>query len=316
MNMTNHLNNASRDACISATALLKRPCMPPFSLADGLLHEGLLLLGGHHLVGKSWLMLDAALSVATGGQVWKHFAVSEPQPVLYMSLEDPEWRLSERLQALRPGGNPAGTFEFLYRFPKLNEGGLEKLRGFVEGGRYRLIVIDSLPRLIPYSKDYRQTIRALTDLQDLCRQHPVCLVAVLPLVIAEMESIFDALPTSTGAPSVLWVLKAQYTDTVRTLYIRDNRGIFRTLRLHFAGEHWQCLLPEDEREHEMVQLRQDILELFDVTNGSMHVDEISRVLSHPRTLYRTTIRSLADMLRDGEIVRLECGRYALARDVS
>ena len=38
----------------------------PRPIVEGLLHEGMLLFGGKSKRGKSWLMLDLALSVATG----------------------------------------------------------------------------------------------------------------------------------------------------------------------------------------------------------------------------------------------------------
>ena len=38
-------------------------------------------------------MLDLAVSVATGARVWGHFAVPEPQPALYVSLEDGRRRI-------------------------------------------------------------------------------------------------------------------------------------------------------------------------------------------------------------------------------
>ena len=60
---------------------------PPRHIVDGLLYEGMLLFGGKSKRGKSWLMLDLALSVATGTRVWRHFEVPEPQSVLYISLE-------------------------------------------------------------------------------------------------------------------------------------------------------------------------------------------------------------------------------------
>ena len=312
MAFNSHLNMDFGETPESAEALLAQPSVPLFSLADGLLHEGLFILGGQHLTGKSWLMLDLALSVATGGHVWRHFPVHEPQPVLYMALQDPRRRLQERLCAIQPDFRTTGVLQFLYRFPVFNEGGLEKLRGWVESGRYRLIVIDSLPRLVPYSRGYRKTVQALAELQDLCHRHAVCLVTLVPLVMAEMDPIFDAVPKSKGAPSVLWVLEARSRNPVRTLYTRDDEGIYRSLRLHFAGKHWQYLSPEDERQKASSQLRQDILGLFDGRDGAMHEDELSEVLSYSPDLYRKTLRSLATLLEEGEVVRLESGRYALA----
>ena len=75
----------------------------PRPIVEGLLHEGMLLFGGKSKRGKSWLMLDLALSVATGNPVWRHFEVREPQPVLYIALEDSRARIQRRLQEIRPG---------------------------------------------------------------------------------------------------------------------------------------------------------------------------------------------------------------------
>ena len=80
--------------------------------------------------------------VATGNRVWRHFDVPEPQPVLYIALEDSRARIQRRLQEIRPGVRTKGKLQLLYSFPMLNDGGLEKLRQYIVGGGYRLIVID------------------------------------------------------------------------------------------------------------------------------------------------------------------------------
>ena len=109
-----------------------RPSRP---IVEGLLHEGMLLFGGKSKRGKSWLMLDLALSVATGSRVWGHFTVPEPQPVLYMALEDGRGRIKQRLHDIRPGVKTNGYLQLLYNFPLLNNGGLEKLQGYIESRR-------------------------------------------------------------------------------------------------------------------------------------------------------------------------------------
>ena len=249
--MKHHLNSDG-DSPISMTELLKQPCATPFSLADGLVQEGLLLLGGHPIIGKSWMMLDLALSVATGTPVWGHFAVPEPQPVLYISLRDRRSRIKHRLDAIRPDFKTNGYLHLLWDFPNLGEGGLEKLRGYIEEGRYRLIVIDPLIRLAAYDKGCLHLLRLLADLRELRRRHPVCLAVVMITTKPKIDRIFDDLPTSDHAPSARWFLK--HGKPIRTLYIRDGIGIFRTLRLHFAGERWQYLSPGDKRDTES-QLR-------------------------------------------------------------
>ena len=58
--------------------LLADTIPPPRPIVEGLLHEGMLLFGGKSKRGKSWLMLDLALAVATGKPVWQHFPTCEP----------------------------------------------------------------------------------------------------------------------------------------------------------------------------------------------------------------------------------------------
>jgi RecA-family ATPase len=53
----------------------------------GIVCEGLSLLAGPPKVGKSWLSLDLALSVAGGGKAFGAIPV-QPGPVLYLALED------------------------------------------------------------------------------------------------------------------------------------------------------------------------------------------------------------------------------------
>ena len=118
----------------------------PKPIVDGLLHEGMLLFGGKGKRGKSWLMLDLALSVATDRRVWGHFTVPEPQPVLYMALEDSRGRIQRRLHEIRLGIRTNGQLQLLYNFPLLNDGGLDELRRYITSGRYRLIVIDVLAK--------------------------------------------------------------------------------------------------------------------------------------------------------------------------
>ena len=96
------------------------------------------------------------------------------------------------------------------------------------------------------------------------------------------------------------------------LYTRDDQGIYRTVRLHFAGQHWQYLSPEDKGKKKSSQLRQDILDLFGVTGGTMREDDLSEIFSHSPGRHRKTIRSPASLLQEGQVVGLESGRYALS----
>jgi hypothetical protein len=76
---------------------------PPTRWAvPGLIAEGLNLLVGPPKVGKSYLILDAAVSVASGGVVLGTIPVDQGE-VLYIALEDGPRRIKQRIEQLGHG---------------------------------------------------------------------------------------------------------------------------------------------------------------------------------------------------------------------
>lgn len=248
--MKNHFNDRESNRK-SMPEPLNPSNAPPVSLADGLLQDGLLLLGGRAITGKSWMMLDLAVSVATGTPVWGHFAVPEPQSVLYIALTDSRRRVKHRLEAILPGDlSTDHRLHLLWDFPMLDQGGIEKLKGYIESGRYRLIVIDPLTRLGAYDEGCLQLLRMFEEFKDLRSSLSVCLAAVMTTTRPEMNRTVDCLLDDLW-PSQFPPLTAWYLDRgkpVRTVHVRDGDGTSRTLRLHFAGERWHYLSPGADRE--------------------------------------------------------------------
>ena len=289
-------------------------------IVDGLLHEGMLLFGGKSKRGKSWLMLDLALAVATGTPVWQRFPTHEPQPVLYLALEDGRGRIQRRLRDIRPGIQSTGKLQLLYDFPLLNEGGIERLRHYIETWHYRLIVIDVLARVEPAArggseKTYHDIYRMFAPLQDLHRQHLFCLVMLTHLRKAEAEDVFDTLHGSVayqGAQDILWVLERQPRDAVGVLHIRGKDSDEQTLHVSFVDGHWEFLGYDDEVK--LSQGRKAILELFEEKDRPLSIDEILQGLSRPRSRYQALRQTLRRMVQDEQLVRLERGRYAASRD--
>ena len=291
----------------------------PRPIVDGLLNEGMILFGGKPKRGKSWLMLDLALSVGTGSPVWQHFPVNEPQPVLYIGLEDGRDDIRERLAAIRPGITDTGKLEFLYSFPRLNEGGLEKLRGYAENGRYRLIIVDVLARVESADrrgndKRYHDIYDMLAPLQDLRHQHPLCMILVTHLRKSEAQDIFDGLHGSVayqGVQDSLWVLERRLQSNVAVVHTLGKRSHHQALHISFADGHWEFLGHDDEIKFS--QARQDVQDLLDEYDRDMTISEVNRHLSQPRDRYRATQQLMYRMLQDGQLVRRGRGRYGLVR---
>ena len=299
--------------------LLADTIPPPRPIVDGLLHEGMLLFGGKSKRGKSWLMLDLALAVATGGRVWQHFPSGEPQPVLYLALEDGRGRIQRRLRAIQPGITTSGKLQLLYDFPLLNNGAIERLRHYIETGHFRLVVIDVLARIEPAAKGhsdktYHDIYRLFAPLQDLQRRHPFCLAMLTHLRKAEAEDIFDTLHGSVayqGVQDTLWVLERPPRDAVGVLHVREKDSDDQALHVSFVDGHWEFV--GHDTEVKLSQGRRAILELFEEKERPLNIDDILKGLSRPRSRYEAVKKTLQRMVQDEQLVRLDRGQYAAAR---
>ena len=148
---------------ISAPNLWRMRHEPTRWAVRQILPEGVTIFGGKPKTGKSWLALDVALAVGTGGCALGVIKV-EAGPVLYLALEDTKRRLTKRLRILC--GNttpPAEQIEFLTDCLRLGSGGEEVLHAWLrDHPTARLVVIDTLPRFrphanakeTPYANDY------------------------------------------------------------------------------------------------------------------------------------------------------------------
>jgi hypothetical protein len=139
----------------------------------GLLPEGLGILASRPKRGKSWMVLGWCVAVATGGFVLGKVPVQKGD-ALYIALEDSHRRLQSRLQTmLGSDGAPDGLY-LTTSWPRLDEGGHERLRDWLE--RHpdaRLVVIDTWAKIRPrtkrdedrYAKDYADAglLKGLAD---------------------------------------------------------------------------------------------------------------------------------------------------------
>lgn len=84
---------------VDGRTLMDRPLEPPNFVVDTLISQGLHILAGSPKVGKSWLALWLAVTVAKGEPVW---GMSVKQgTTLYLCLEDSVLRIQNRLRSQR-----------------------------------------------------------------------------------------------------------------------------------------------------------------------------------------------------------------------
>ena len=128
---------------ISAKDLQQKKLKPKKFLVADILPEGLTLLAAPPKLGKSWLVLDLGLSIASGRSfMGKH---TNRCGVLYLSLEDSEYRLQSRTNKVLNGEPAPETFYTRIEAPNLDNGLIDCLKSTIQcNPDIRLIIIDTL----------------------------------------------------------------------------------------------------------------------------------------------------------------------------
>lgn len=142
---------------------------PPVQwVIPGIIPEGYTIIAAPPKAGKSWLVLDTAIQLATGGKTLGAYDVKEPRPVLYLALEDTFARLQKRLTVLEYGG----TDNLTVRIHLEGEPYQETIARWLEGkvNQKPLIIVDTLGKIRPgtetgYNADYHFSagLKALID---------------------------------------------------------------------------------------------------------------------------------------------------------
>ena len=145
---------------------------PP--IVDGLLYPGVFLLVGAEKIGKSFLVLQIAYTVATGKQLWER--QTSGCEVLYLSLEDSKERLQRRSFRMFDAVE-SERLHFATECSRVSDGLVDELERYLRlYPGIRLIIIDTLQRVREvftdhsYAKDYDviSTIKQFADSRGLC----------------------------------------------------------------------------------------------------------------------------------------------------
>jgi len=159
---------------ITAAELSTKDFPPLEWVVSGILPEGSYLLSARPKVGKSWLGLQICLGVAYGESVLGREV--KQGKAIYLALEDNYRRLQSRLRQLRPTGYATEDLILHTKWPRFNEGGVEKLIETIKKHKPRIIVIDTLAKVRPpsgrnsgiYEADYG-TLAPLTEVANKYR---------------------------------------------------------------------------------------------------------------------------------------------------
>lgn len=203
---------------ISADTLYYTPLEHPRMLIDGILSNGLAILSGDSKIGKSWMILWFCLKISQGEPIWG--LPTSKTDVIYLALEDREWRVQQRMQEL--ADEPPKNLHFGFSCGKLGA----ELEGQItavleEYSNTGLLFIDTLQmvrdnvssRVNAYAQDYRD----LSALKKIADDHKMCIFLVHHnRKEHDGSNVFNDMTGSTGIMGV--------ADTCMVLRKEDRFG--------------------------------------------------------------------------------------------
>jgi RecA-family ATPase len=297
---------------LTADELLTTEWPEPVWAIPNLLPAGLTILAGKPKVGKSWLALQLAQSIATGGVAFNQTV--ERGPTLYLALEDPPRRLAERMKSqCWPLGTDADFMtigDFADRVGDLRNGGGENLAEQMEARAYRYVAIDTLSRSVRGDQsDVDKMTLALSPLQEAAHSSNCAVLMVdhhRKGFGADPDAITDILgSTAKGAlADNVWGLYRERGKVGANLQIVGREIAERTLALTF-DTLTGCWQSEGEAyELEMTERRQEIIEALEAM-GKSSLADIADYVEQPKS---NTHSRLQDLAAAGKVLRSEEGQ--------
>ena len=203
---------------ISADTLFYQPLDHPKMLIDGILSNGLAILSGDSKIGKSWMVLWLCLKISQGEPVWG--LPTAKTDVIYLALEDNDWRIQQRMQDLVD--IPPDNLHFGFSCGKLGAELESQIKAVLEDNpNTGLLFIDTLQmvrdnvssRVNAYAQDYKD----LSALKKIADDHKMCIFLVHHnRKEHDGSNVFNDMTGSTGIAGV--------ADTCMVLRKEDRFG--------------------------------------------------------------------------------------------
>ena len=299
---------------ISAADLYAKEIEPPTWIIEGVLPAGLTILAGNPKAGKSWLALDLAIAAASGGALFDELDCEKSRDVLYLALEDTDYRLQYRMKRLLAGGQPPSQLEFSTAWPRADQGGLNHLSEWVQAHENAgLIIIDTLQMIRPEGKKngsiYQEDYKAISILKKLADDHKIAVVIVHHLRKAKSDDVFEKISGSfglTGASDTNCVLERDTSTSNATLHIRGRDVGDITFALLFDKNlgRWRLL---GECELPATQQQQDIVAI--IKDKALKPSDIAELLG---TSAKSVSNTLTKLCKKGVVVKKGYGHYISA----
>lgn len=275
------------------------------------------MLVGKPKMGKSFFILQACCSVASGGHVLGEEV--EPGTVLYLALEDTPRRIQDRLSSMLQYDPQWPTeLHLRYHWDPLDQGGFAQLRRWLKDHpETRLIAIDTFAKIRqkPVGRGssstlYQEDYAATAGLKMLADEFHLAIVLVHHLRKGTADDVLDMVSGSTGltgsADTVL-VMQRERSSADAELHVVGRDMEERELALQFDSTTLTWDVLGDACEYRGGQRRRQILDLLKEADEPLSPKEIADATG---ISYGLVKRMMPELRRDNVVISPERGRYA------
>jgi hypothetical protein len=300
----NFRNDAEQEALPVTSAKSAPPPPPPTWVIPRLLGTGLTILFGELWSGKSWLALDLALAVGTGGPALGSIGC-EAGDVLCFDMENGRQRRDARIPTLLAGRKAdLSRVRFAAEPPPETDVVTALAACIADVPRPRLVVIDAPQRVGPISG--RRVARRELREEELSRLQGWAVeknVAVLVVVRSQDGDVSHRERVMGIADSTLELARK---SGVPVLTIKGRDAAKRKMTLAFEAGRWAIVDDGDNTRNAF--LRTDVLSILKSSPWAMTPHDVAKELGITADNARKALSRLA---RDGEIARAALGKYLL-----
>lgn len=240
-----------RLSIISAVDLQAANLPPTAFLVDKILPAGTSILSAASKIGKSWMVLDMALCIASGEPFMGY--QTKKCGVLYLALEDSQARLQSRMNKILAGRKAPAGFDFATEACSLDEGLLKLLGNYFDThSNAKLVIIDTLqkirgkalPREDAYAQDYREmgAVKSFLDKRGLS-----VLFVHHNRKLRDDADPFNMISGTNGimgAADTIWtIVKSSRTKGEATLYVtgRDVEQLETVVEFDKGKFRWKVM---------------------------------------------------------------------------
>ena len=255
---------------VDAETLLSTPMSKTLFVVNGLVSQGVNVISGASKIGKSWLMLWLALMVAQGLPVWGLPTLH--CGVLYLSLEDTQRRIKDRLYILTD--NAPDNLYFAVTAGLIGGGLEEQVTDFLtEHPDTKLVIIDTLQKVRDsrgsagktgmYGNDYDD----ISSIKRIADSFNISIVLVHHLrKLQDSDDPFNDVSGSTGiigAADTNFILRRKRSGNDATLLVSGRDVEYQELTLQFNDLVWELVERKTSEDIHKAELPQFLFQVLD-----------------------------------------------------